>query len=104
MKSDFISQEKKYFLSVKLNMIQWIAMSEKNKTFEESLTELEELVSAMESGNMGLEEMVVAFEKGQKLVKTCGQRLNEVEKRIEVIKKGASESVATSPLPPMEQP
>ncbi len=85
-------------------MIQWIAMSEKNKTFEESLTELEELVSAMESGNMGLEEMVAAFEKGQKLVKTCGQRLNEVEKRIEVIKKGSSESATTSPLPPMEQP
>lgn len=79
-------------------------MSEKKKTFEESLSELEELVSMMESGNMGLEEMVAAFEKGQKLVKTCGQRLNEVERRIEVIKKGTGDSITTEPLPPMEQP
>lgn len=79
-------------------------MSEKKKTFEESLSELEELVSMMESGNMGLEEMVAAFEKGQKLVKTCGQRLNEVERRIEVIKKGMGDSITTEPLPPMEQP
>ena len=77
----------------------------KTPTFEESLAELEKLVADMEAGAMGLEEMVAAFEKGQKLVKTCSQRLNEVERRIEVIKKNADDSAdATTPLPPMEQP
>ncbi len=79
-------------------------MSEKKKTFEENLGELEKLVASMESGEMGLEEMVAAFERGQKLAKACGDRLDEVERRIEVIKKGAAGTATTEPLPPMEQP
>lgn len=76
----------------------------KTQTFEESLAELEKLVADMESGTMGLEEMVSAFEKGQKLVKTCNERLGEVERRIEVIRKGADGKATTQPLPPMEEP
>lgn len=78
--------------------------SKKKKTFEESLSELEALVAKMEEGVMGLEEMVAAFEKGQKLVSTCTERLNEVERRIEVIKKGANGAADTEPLPPMDEP
>lgn len=55
-------------------------------SFEEGLRELESLVGKMESGEMGLEEMVAAFERGQRLVKTCNERLDEVERRIEVIR------------------
>ncbi len=77
-------------------------MSETKKTFEESLAELEALVANMESGKMGLEEMVSAFEKGQVLVKACSERLNEVERRIEVIRKKSDGTAAdTSALPPM---
>lgn len=80
---------------------------EKQKTeqsFESALQELESLVSAMESGNMGLEEMVTAFEKGQKLAKACTDRLNEVERRIEVIKKNADGSASSATeLPPMTE-
>ncbi len=77
-------------------------MSEKKQTFEENLAELEALVASMESGDMGLEEMVTAFEKGQRLVSACTKRLNEVEKRIEVIrKKNDGTADTTSELPPM---
>ncbi len=77
-------------------------MSETQKTFEESLAELEALVANMESGKMGLEEMVSAFEKGQVLVKACSERLNEVERRIEVIRKKSDGTADdTSALPPM---
>lgn len=80
-------------------------MSEKRKNFEESLSELEKIVGDMESGEMGLEEMVVAFERGQKLVRACGQRLDEIERRIEVIRRGADGAPAgTEPLPEMEEP
>ena len=58
-------------------------MEKNTQSFEDALAELEELVRKMESGEMGLEEMVAAFEKGQKLVKSCTDRLNEVERRIE---------------------
>ena len=74
------------------------------KTFEESLKELEQLVADMESGSMGLEDMVKAFERGQELVKSCTDRLNEVERRIEVIRKKADGSADTTvPLPPMSE-
>ena len=46
-------------------------MEKNTQSFEDALAELEELVRKMESGEMGLEEMVAAFEKGQKLVKSC---------------------------------
>lgn len=79
-------------------------MEKKEKTFEASLRELEELVAKMESGEMGLEEMVSAFESGQKLVKSCTDRLNEVERRIAVIKQNADGSASsTTELPPMAE-
>ena len=76
-------------------------MEKNTQSFEDALNELEELVGKMESGEMGLEEMVAAFEKGQKLVKSCTDRLNEVERRIEVIKRNADGSATTVELPPM---
>ncbi len=76
-------------------------MEKNTQSFEDALNELEELVGRMESGEMGLEEMVAAFEKGQKLVKSCTDRLNEVERRIEVIKKNADGTATTVELPPM---
>ena len=76
-------------------------MEKNTQSFEDALSELEELVRKMESGEMGLEEMVTAFEKGQKLVKSCTDRLNEVERRIEVIKKNADGTATTVELPPM---
>lgn len=77
-------------------------MEKKKQTFEEAIGELEKLVAAMESGDMGLDEMVSAFERGQKLVKACNDRLAEVERRIDVIKREADGSASkTEPLPPM---
>ena len=75
--------------------------TEDKKSFETDLLALEKLVGAMESGEMGLEELVAAFEKGQLLVKSCNDRLNEVERRIDVIRKTAAGETATAPLPPL---
>ena len=66
--------------------------------FEEALEELEGIVAKMEDGEMGLDKMVDAFERGQQLVKQCTSRLNEVEKRIELLIKGANNEPATTPL------
>lgn len=80
-------------------------MSEKKKSFEESLAELEKIVGEMESGDMGLEEMVSSFERGQKLAKACGRRLDEIERRIEVIRHGTDgQPEGAEPLPEMEEP
>lgn len=70
--------------------------------FEPALAELEALVQKMEQGEMGLDDMVNAFERGQKLVQHCSAKLNEVERRIELLVKGADGQATTKPLPPME--
>jgi exodeoxyribonuclease VII small subunit len=67
-------------------------------TFEQSLARREETAAEMESGELGLEKMVAAFEEGQKLVKLCSSKLNEVEKKIEQLVKNADGSVGTEPF------
>ena len=68
--------------------------------FEAALDELEKLVQKMESGEMGLDDMVDAFERGQELVRQCTTRLNEVEKRIELLIRGEDGQPTTVPLDP----
>ena len=72
--------------------------TEKAQSFEKALARLEEIAAEMESGELGLEKMVAAFEEGQKLVKLCSSKLNEVEKKIEQLVKNADGSVGTEPF------
>jgi exodeoxyribonuclease VII small subunit len=53
--------------------------------FEGALDRLEEIVEQMESGKMMLEELIVRYEEGMKLVKVCQDRLASAEQRIEII-------------------
>ena len=59
----------------------------KELSFEAALAQLEDIVRQLEGGTMGLDEMVGAFEKGQELIRLCNGKLNEVEKRIELLVK-----------------
>lgn len=61
---------------------------EKEKTFEESLSELEQIASNLENGNLGLDEAIKEFEKGMKLSKECSQKLDEAEKKINILVQG----------------
>ena len=51
---------------------------------------LEEIVEQMESGKMMLEELIVRYEEGMKLVKVCQERLASAEQRIEIITRNNS--------------
>jgi exodeoxyribonuclease VII small subunit len=55
--------------------------------FEEALTKLEKIVEEMESGEVSLEKSIAKYEEGMKLVSFCTQKLNEAEKKIEIIMK-----------------
>jgi exodeoxyribonuclease VII small subunit len=75
--------------------------SDKNQSFEKALERLEILVGEMESGTLNLEKMMACFEEGTELVKFCTQKLNEVEKKIEILaKKG--EDIVAEPFEPSE--
>ena len=56
-----------------------------NNKFESALEELESVVEQLESGNLSLDDSLAAFEKGVGLVKYCNQKLNEVEKKVELL-------------------
>ncbi len=53
--------------------------------FEGAMDRLEKIVEQMESGKMMLEELIVRYEEGMKLVKICQERLASAEQRIEII-------------------
>ena len=53
--------------------------------FEAAMDRLEAIVEQMESGKMMLEELIVRYEEGMKLVKICQERLTSAEQRIEII-------------------
>ncbi|MFZ0447890.1 MAG: exodeoxyribonuclease VII small subunit [Desulfatiglandaceae bacterium] len=55
------------------------------KKFEGAMSELEEIVRALESGDMPLEEALKAFEKGMGLVKFCTGKLEEAEKKVTML-------------------
>lgn len=55
------------------------------KTFEDNLKELEEVATNLETGNLGLDEAIEEFEKGMKLSKECTKKLDEAEKRINIL-------------------
>lgn len=57
----------------------------KKKSFEESLKELESIVSKLESGEMSLEESLEKFESGTKLYKDCKDQLSIAEKKIAIL-------------------
>jgi exodeoxyribonuclease VII small subunit len=57
----------------------------KNKTFEDSMSELEEIVQKLEKGDLPLEESIEYFQRGIELSRECTKKLDEIEKRITVL-------------------
>lgn len=56
-----------------------------NETFEKSLEELENIAIELERGNLSLEKAIETFEKGIKLSKECSEKLDNAEKRINIL-------------------
>ena len=57
----------------------------RSKSFETSLSALEKIVHELERGDLPLEESLRLFEEGVKLSRECQERLNQAERRIEVL-------------------
>ena len=63
------------------------------KTFEESLTELEEIVEKLEKGDCPLDEAVKLFEKGVKLSRDCHKTLSDAEQKIKILTETEEDTV-----------
>ena len=56
-----------------------------NKTFEESVKELENIVAELEKGDVTLDESLSLFERGIKLSKGCQKMLDAAEKKVSIL-------------------
>lgn len=59
--------------------------------FEKSITELENIVKTLESGNLSLDEIIKLFEQGMKLSASCNKLLDEAESKINILMKNNGE-------------
>jgi exodeoxyribonuclease VII small subunit len=57
-------------------------------TFEQAMERLETIVSKLESGDVPLEAAIELFQEGMSLSRLCGQKLEQVERRIEMLVEG----------------
>jgi len=62
--------------------------AKKEKTFEENMQRLEEIVSLLERGDAKLADSLSLFEEGTKLVSTCSEMLEKAEQLVVKLQKG----------------
>ena len=60
-------------------------MNQENQTFEASMARLEQIVRAMERGDVALEESLKLFQEGTELVKNCQKLLDNAQLQIKKI-------------------
>ncbi len=68
--------------------------------FEDALTKLEKIVSKLEDGEIPLEESLKLFEEGIRLSRLCNQKLDEAEKKVEILLKDKDGSHKAYPFDP----
>ena len=68
------------------------------KKFEAALARLEELVKELETGDLPLERSLKLFEEGIKLSRLCNKRLEDAERRVEILVKDKFGSVTARPF------
>ena len=66
--------------------------------FEKAMEQLERIVQDLESGELSLEKSLQQFEEGIKLSKLCAAKLEESEKKINLLMEQADGSVAATPF------
>ena len=69
------------------------------KSFEDALQELEQILADIEAGELGLEESLIKYERGNFLIHHCRGVLNTAEKQIELLSKSPDGTLETQPLP-----
>ncbi len=77
-------------------------MSTGEKTFEERLTQVKGLIDAIEGGKLPLEDAVRQYETGVQVLDQLEKELNDMKRRITVIREGADGSLQEEPMNPDE--
>ena len=67
-------------------------MNQENKTFEQSMQRLEQIVRAMERGDVPLEESLKLFQEGTELVRSCAKLLDDAQLQVQKVMTAADGS------------
>lgn len=54
-----------------------------NITYEQALTELQQIIEALESGSIGMDELAEQTERGEALIQFCQEKLRQTEQRVQ---------------------
>ncbi len=73
------------------------------KKFEAAMVRLEEIVTELESGDLELERSLKLFEEGIKLARICQKRLEEAERRVEILMKDKNGKMTANPFEEEEE-
>lgn len=68
-------------------------MTEKKKSFEESLQEVQEIINRIEEGKLSLEDSVKQFEEGMKTLASLDEELKEMNRRLTVLQDGKEQEL-----------
>lgn len=60
-------------------------MNEQNRSFEQNMARLEQIVRAMERGDVALEESLKLFQEGTELVRSCNKLLDQAQLQVKKI-------------------
>lgn len=66
--------------------------------FEKDLEKLEQVVEALETGGLSLDDALKRFEEGIKLARRCEKALADAERRIEILTKNAQGEIVAEPF------
>lgn len=69
-------------------------------TFEQAYTQLESIAKAIEQGKIGLQDSIVEYEKGIKLLRYCRAVLAEAELKIQKLQVADDGTLTPGPMPP----
>jgi len=73
-------------------------MEMKMKDFESNLKQLEEIVVKLEGGDLTLDQSLELFEEGVKISRFCNAKLEEAERKVETLIKGADGALVEVPF------
>ena len=71
----------------------------KVKDFETALKTLENIVGKLETGDLTLERSLELFEEGIKISRFCSSRLEEAERKVEILTRSADGTLSEQPFP-----
>src|SRR6185436_5533214 len=85
-------------LPVPLMQFMRVSLTVADLTFEQALKRFEEIVEALETENLDLEQSLQFYEEGVNLYRYCNQQLQAAEKRIDILQTKADGTLAAEPF------